>query len=112
MSSAAVSSPSLHPTLAATLWPVRSHRTLLRAVVLALVGSAVLVASAKLRIPFYPVPMSLQTLAVVVIGMAYGWRLGTATVLVYLLQGAIGLPVFAGTPESGLGVAYMVGPTP
>ena len=55
--------------------------------------------------------MTLQTLAVLIIGMAYGWRLGAATVALYLAQGAVGLPVFAGTPEKGIGLAYMIGPT-
>jgi biotin transport system substrate-specific component len=62
-------------------------------------------------VPFYPVPMSMQTFAVLVIGAAYGWRLGAATVLLYLAEGAAGLPVFAGTPEKGVGLAYMLGPT-
>ncbi len=88
-----------------------SKSSLLRNVVLAIAGSLVLVASAKVQIPFYPVPMTLQTLAVLVIGMAYGWKLGGATVALYLAQGAMGLPVFAGTPEKGIGLAYMVGPT-
>ena len=61
--------------------------------------------------PFYPVPMTLQTLAVLGLGMAYGWRLAFATLLLYLAQGAFGLPVFAGTPEKGIGLAYMMGPT-
>ena len=65
----------------------------------------------KITVPFYPVPMTLQTLALFGIAAAYGSRLGTATVALYLLEGAIGLPVFAGTPEKGIGLAYMFGPT-
>ena len=61
--------------------------------------------------PFYPVPQTMQTLVVLMLGMAYGWRLGAATVLLYLAEGAAGLPVFAGTPEKGIGLAYMAGPT-
>lgn len=87
------------------------QNTLLRNVLLAVAGSIALWVSAKVQIPFYPVPQTLQTLVVLVIGMAYGWRLGGATVALYLAQGAIGLPVFAGTPEKGIGLAYMVGPT-
>jgi biotin transport system substrate-specific component len=67
--------------------------------------------SAKLQIPFWPVPMTLQTFVVLVLGAAYGWKLGAATMLLYLAEGAIGLPVFSGTPERGLGLAYMAGPT-
>jgi len=75
------------------------------------VGVALLTLSAKLQIPFWPVPMTMQTYVVLVLGMAYGLRLGTVTVLAYLLAGAVGLPVFAGTPEKGIGVPYMLGPT-
>jgi biotin transport system substrate-specific component len=100
---------TLRPTLMDALWP--SDTKALRAVVLALIGSAVLWASAKIQVPFYPVPMTLQTLAVLGLGMAYGWRLAFATLLLYLAQGAFGLPVFAGTPEKGIGLAYMMGPT-
>ena len=78
---------------------------------MAVFGSVLLYASAKVQVPMYPVPMTMQTFVVLVIGMAYGWRLAGATVAVYLLEGAVGLPVFAGTPERGIGLAYMVGPT-
>jgi biotin transport system substrate-specific component len=93
------------------LWPAQGAGRLLRAALLALLGSAVLTLSAKLQVPFYPVPMTMQTLVVLLIGLAYGFPLGAATVLLYLAEGAAGLPVFAGTPEKGLGLAYMVGPT-
>jgi Uncharacterized conserved protein len=74
-------------------------------------GVCLLTLSAKVQVPFYPVPMTMQTLVVLMIGMAYGRLLGTATVVAYLLAGAAGLPVFAGTPERGIGLAYMMGPT-
>ena len=74
-------------------------------------GMCLLTLSAKLQVPFYPVPMTMQTLVVLMIGMAYGRVLGTATVAAYLLASAAGLPVFAGTPERGIGLAYMMGPT-
>jgi biotin transport system substrate-specific component len=74
-------------------------------------GSLLLWAAAKIQVPFYPVPMTLTTLVIMVIGACYGWRLGLATVALYLVEGAIGLPVFSGTPERGVGIAYMVGPT-
>lgn len=83
----------------------------LRNVALAVVGALALWLSAKIQVPFYPVPMTMQTFVVLIIGSTYGWRLGAATVALYLAQGALGLPVFAGTPEKGIGLAYMVGPT-
>ena len=88
-----------------------ASREILRAVLLALAGSVLLTLSAKLKVPFHPVPMTMQTMVVLVLGVAYGSRLGTATVALYLIQGAIGLPVFADTPERGIGLAYMAGPT-
>lgn len=101
-----------HPTLLDTLLPRATARErLLRNVLLAFIGSAALWLSAKVQIPFWPVPMTMQTYVVLVIGIAFGWRLGAATVLLYLTQGALGLPVFAGTPERGIGMPYMVGPT-
>lgn len=80
-------------------------------VALAVMGSLILTASAKISVPIGPVPMTLQTLAVFVIAAAYGRRLGLATLGLYLAQGAAGLPVFQGTPEKGIGLAYMMGPT-
>lgn len=98
-------------TFADALWPAHGVPRPLRALLLALLGSALLTISAKLEVPFYPVPMTMQTLAVLVLGMSFGARLGAATVLLYLAEGAVGLPVFAGTPELGIGIAYMMGPT-
>lgn len=99
-------------TLAATVWPAQSaNARIARNVLLALVGTLALTISAKTQIPFWPVPMTMQTFVVLVIGMAYGTRLGVATMALYLLEGALGLPVFAGTPEKGVGLAYMMGPT-
>ena len=99
-----------HPTLAHTLWPSSVSKPL-RILLMLLVGSLLLTVSAKIEIPFIPVPLTMQTFAVLVLGMAFGWRVGMATVLLYLAQGAFGLPVFAGTPEKGIGLAYMMGPT-
>ena len=84
---------------------------LLKFVFLALIGSIVLAISSKIKIPFYPVPMTMQTFVVVLIGITLGWKLGLITIFAYLFEGAIGLPVFAGTPEKGIGMGYMVGPT-
>ena len=100
----------LHPTLIDTLWPAAAMKPL-RLAVLTIAGAALLTIAAKIQVPFYPVPMTMTTFAVLVIGMAYGWRLGAATVILYLAQGAAGLPVFAGTPEKGIGLAYLAGPT-
>jgi biotin transport system substrate-specific component len=98
-------------TIVDALWPASGLSRAARAVLLALLGSALLTVSAKVQVPFYPVPMTLQTLVVLLLGLALGWRLAFATVLLYLAEGAIGLPVFAGTPEKGIGLAYMLGPT-
>jgi biotin transport system substrate-specific component len=98
------------PTFIAAMWPRRAGAGV-RIAALTLLGSLALAASAKLQVPFYPVPMTMQSLVVLLLGMAFGWRLGAATVLLYLLEGAFGLPVFAGTPEKGIGIAYMMGPT-
>ena len=96
-----------HATLADVLWSPGAGSTALRAIVLAVIGSILLTISAKIQVPFWPVPMTMQTFMVLVLGVAYGWRLAGATVLLYLAQGALGLPVFAG----GGGLAYMAGPT-
>ena len=95
-------------TLAMTVWPVagdsRAAARAVRNVVLAVMGSLLIWASAKIYVPLYPVPITMQTFAVLAVGMAYGWRLGAASVLFYLAEGAAGLPVFAGTAEPGLAI--------
>ena len=106
-----MSVPSMNPSLADRLWPATEGQAVLRTAVLAVFGSLLLWASAKVQVPFYPVPMTLQTAVVLLIGVAYGPRLAAGTLLLYLAEGAVGLPVFAGTPERGIGLAYMVGPT-
>ncbi len=98
-----------HLTLAQSLWQRGDER--LKFLLLAVMGSLALWLSAKIQVPFYPVPITMQTFVVLVVGMAFGWRLGATTVLIYLAEGMVGLPVFAGTPERGIGLAYMVGPT-
>ena len=92
---------------------VKSFRQsrLLKYVFLALIGSIILAVSSKIKIPFYPVPMTMQTLIVLVIGIGFGWKLGLVTVSLYLFEGIIGLPVFSGTPEKGIGLIYFTGPT-
>lgn len=99
-------------TLLDTLWQAdTSVVRAVRSVTLAVIGTMLLTLSAKIQVPFYPVPMTMQTLVVLMLGMAYGWRLGGATLVLYLAEGALGLPVFAGTPEKGIGLAYMMGGT-
>ena len=102
--------PTTKPTLAATLWPASEH-SLARSILIPIAGSGLLWLSAKVQVPFWPVPMTMQSLVVLVLGATLGWRLGLATVALYLLEGAAGLPVFAGSPEKGIGLLYMAGPT-
>ena len=78
---------------------------------IALLGSIILAISSKIKIPFYPVPMTMQTFVVLFIGIAFGWKLGLATISLYLFEGILGLPVFSGTPEKGIGIVYFTGPT-
>ena len=78
---------------------------------IALIGTIILAISSKIKIPFYPVPMTMQTLVVLIIGIGFGWKLGVATISLYLFEGIIGLPVFSGTPEKGIGLIYFTGPT-
>ena len=80
---------------------------ILKKVSFVLIGTLLLTISAKIKVPFYPVPMTMQTFVVVLIGITLGWKLGLATVLTYLFEGAIGLPVFA----KGGGLLYLTGPT-
>jgi biotin transport system substrate-specific component len=82
-----------------------------RNTLLALVGTAIIAVSAKIQVPFWPVPMTMQSFAIIVIAMAFGARLGFTTLALYLLEGALGLSVFAGTPQKGIGIPYMLGPT-
>jgi len=74
-------------------------------------GSILITISAKVKIPFYPVPMTMQTFAILLIGITLGYKIGLATVAVYLLEGMFGLPVFANSPEKGIGIVYFIGPT-
>ena len=84
---------------------------IIKYIFIALLGSIILAISSKIKIPFYPVPMTMQTLVVLMIGVGFGWKLGLATVSLYLFEGIIGLPVFSGTPEKGIGLIYFTGPT-
>ena len=84
---------------------------IIKSVFIALIGTILLAISSKIKIPFYPVPMTMQTLVILLLGITLGWKLGLATVLLYLFEGIIGLPVFSGSPEKGIGLTYFTGPT-
>jgi len=100
------------PSLSAAIWPAESRNAvILRNVLLAVFGVALLTLSAKIKVPMYPVPVTLQPMVVLGIGAAFGFRLGVATLLLYVIEGAMGLPVFANTPEMGVGIPYLMGPT-
>ena len=87
------------------------YTNIIKYFIVILVSSTLLAISAKLKIPFYPVPMTMQTFVVLLIGVCFGWKLGGVIITFYLFEGIIGLPVFSGTPEKGIGIAYFVGPT-
>ena len=80
-------------------------------ILIAVLGTLLLTISAKIKIPFYPVPMTMQTFVVLFLGMAFGYKIGLVTVSLYLLEGILGLPVFANSPEKGVGLIYFTGPT-
>ena len=88
-----------------------SQISIIKSLLAIILGSIALTISAKIKIPFYPVPMTMQTFVVLLIGIAYGWKLGVATIFLYLIEGIIGLPVFSGSPEKGTGIIYFMGPT-
>jgi biotin transport system substrate-specific component len=82
-----------------------------KVILIAVLGTLLLTISAKIKIPFYPVPMTMQTFIVLFLGITLGPKIGLLTVSLYLLEGIFGLPVFAGTPEKGVGFIYFAGPT-
>ena len=84
---------------------------IIKLILLSLLGSILITISANIKIPFYPVPMTMQTFVILLIGIAFGYKIGIATVSLYLLEGIVGLPVFSNSPEKGIGLAYFVGPT-
>jgi biotin transport system substrate-specific component len=98
------------PTLAGAIWPGDTNATL-RAIVLVAAGVLLMTLSAKVRVPFVPVPVTLQTLALPLIAAAYGSRLGTVTIIGYLAAGIVGLPVFTNTPPLAAGPLYFLGTT-
>ena len=84
---------------------------LIKSLVVVILGSIALTISAKIKIPFYPVPMTMQTFVVLFLGISLGYKIGIATVGLYLIEGIAGLPVFSNSPEKGVGLVYFTGPT-
>ncbi|MDC0054308.1 biotin transporter BioY [Candidatus Pelagibacter sp.] len=84
---------------------------ILKYILIIFLGSILLTISSKIKIPFYPVPMTMQTFVVLFLGMSFGYKIGLATVSLYLIEGIIGLPVFSNSPEKGVGLVYFTGPT-
>ena len=84
---------------------------LVKSLLVIVLGSIALAISAKIKIPFYPVPMTMQTFIVLFLGLSFGYKIGLATVSLYLLEGIFGLPVFSNSPERGIGLTYFMGPT-
>jgi len=83
----------------------------LKIFIVVFLGTVALTISAKLKIPFYPVPMTMQTFVVVFLGLAFGYKIGLAVVGAYLFEGIVGIPVFSNSPEKGVGLIYFTGPT-
>ena len=88
-----------------------SHSKIIKSLIVIFLGSLILAISAKIKIPFYPVPMTMQTFVVLFLGISLGYKVALATVGLYLLEGILGLPVFSNSPERGVGLAYFTGPT-
>ena len=88
-----------------------THSKIIKSLSIIFFGSLILAISAKIKIPFYPVPMTMQTFVVLFLGMTFGYKIGVATVFLYLLEGIVGLPVFSNSPERGVGLVYFTGPT-
>ena len=88
-----------------------SQTTIIKSLFAIILGSIALTISAKIKIPFYPVPMTMQTFVVLFLGVSLGYKIGLASVSLYLLEGILGLPVFSNSPEKGIGLVYFTGPT-
>ena len=88
-----------------------TQNTLIKSLLAIFVGSIILTISAKIKIPFYPVPMTMQTFVVLFLGVSFGYKIALATVGLYLLEGILGFPVFSNSPERGIGLTYFTGPT-
>ena len=90
---------------------VIQNQKLIKSLITVILGSIILTISAKIKIPFYPVPMTMQTFVVLLLGISFGYKIAVATVGLYLLEGILGLPVFSNSPEKGIGIVYFTGPT-
>ena len=90
---------------------VIQNQKLIKSLIIVIIGSIILTISAKIKIPFYPVPMTMQTFVVLLLGVSFGYKIAVATVGLYLLEGILGLPVFSNSPEKGIGIVYFTGPT-
>ena len=88
-----------------------SQTKILKSLLAIVLGSIALTISAKIKIPFYPVPMTMQTFVVLFLGVSLGYKIGLASVALYLFEGIMGLPVFSNSPEKGVGLVYFTGPT-
>ena len=88
-----------------------SQSKLIKSLFVIVLGSIALTISAKIKIPFYPVPMTMQTFVVLLLGLSFGYKIGLSAVGLYLLEGIVGLPVFSNSPERGIGIVYFTGPT-
>ena len=88
-----------------------SQTKIIKSLIVIFFGSILLAISAKIKIPFYPVPMTMQTFVVMLLGISFGGKIAVATISLYLLEGILGLPVFSNSPERGIGLAYFTGPT-
>ena len=88
-----------------------TQSNVIKSILIILAGSIVLTISSKIKIPFYPVPMTMQTFVVLFLGISFGYKIGLATIGLYLLEGIAGLPVFSNSPERGVGIIYFTGPT-
>ena len=88
-----------------------SQTKVLKSLLAIVLGSIALTISAKIKIPFYPVPMTMQTFVVLFLGVSLGYKIGLASVALYLFEGIMGLPVFSNSPEKGVGLVYFTGPT-
>lgn len=94
-----------------TLSPENRIALSVRTVPTIIAGTALMTLAAKAQIPFWPVPITLHTMAVMAFAVAFGPRIAVSIFLVYLTAGAVGLPVFSGSPERGIGLGYLAGPT-
>ena len=90
---------------------VLQNQKIIKFFLIVVLGSIILAISAKIKIPFYPVPMTMQTFVVLLLGISFGYKIAVTTVGLYLLEGIFGLPVFSNSPEKGIGLVYFTGPT-